>query len=637
MNAAADQTETGAPGRRARGRLYDPRRILLDLGYVLPGFFVSLFAFALLIPLASLSIGTMVIWVGAFLLPLTLYLASGFAAFSRARLRAWGLDIGAPHYLESGPGVMGRLRWARDPRRWLDLLFETVVAFPLRVFTFCVSITWIAAVLGGISWPLWGFFVPDGRYRFPGSTIDALSGGAIPADIAHSFLLEALCYVAAGLVMLATLPPVLRGLARLDAAATSAGLGTGPSPSPLPSSGTNAPRIRQAGALPSAEGWAWISVGFVGVAAIAAGWPLLAALYSVHVVLAMLVVVAQVAGLVLAVRRPTPGIAAAAVAAAAAALLSAGSHGAPWPWPVTLLIVQAVLTLIVALRRDWKWVLAAWLTPQLAVIAAVALGPSLGFTTGAITNLIVGNAISVGAALVGIVVRAFAEDRGALRDERRANAELDAKQRELAERNRVAQELHDVVAHSMSVVSVQANTAKYRLPGLDERAEAEFASIAESSRQALGEMRGLLATLRQADGAPPLAPQPTLAEIPALITASRQSGARIEYRDATSGTAGSAVPASTGLTAYRIVQEALSNAMRHAPGSEIDVTVRVSDREIDIAVENGPADPGSPAEPAPGSGLGLAGLRERAGALGGTVHAGPSEAGGFSVRATLPL
>ena len=640
MNHPADRIETASPERRTDRRLYDPRGIARDLGYVLPGFFISLFAFVLLVTLTTFAIGTIVIWIGAALLPLSLYIATGFAEFSRARLRAWGVPIATPRYLESGPGVMGRLRWARDPRRWLDLLFETIVALPLRIFTFSVAITWIASALGGISWPLWGYFLPDGDYRFPGSTIDALSGGAIPSSVSHSFLLEAGCYVLFGIAMLATLPPVMRGLAWIDAATTRAALGsTAPAPpTAAPDAATGPLTVARSGALPSAEGWAWIAVGFVGVAGIAAGWPILAALHAVPVVLAMLIVMAQIAGLALSVRRPAPGIALAAIAAAAAALLSVGP---PWPWPVTMLIVQTILALIVALRHDWRWVLAAWLIPQFAVIAVVALGPvfgapSSGFTPGSVTNLVIAGTITVGVALVGIVARAFAEDRGALRDERRTNAELDAKQQELAERNRVAQELHDVVAHSMSVVSVQANTAKYRLPGLDERTEAEFASIAASSRQALGEMRGLLATLRQGEASAPLAPQPSIDGIPGLVEASRQSGARIDYRLESADPADTGVPASTGLTAYRIAQEALSNAVRHAPGAEIDVRLRLSEQELEIVVSNGPADPKSPAAPAPGAGLGLAGLHERVAALGGTVEAGPSAGGGFTVRATLP-
>ncbi|MBN9613664.1 MAG: sensor domain-containing protein [Actinobacteria bacterium] len=645
MNIATERTETSAPERRRGPAIYEPRGVARDLGYVLPGFFISLFAFVLLVTLTSLAIGTLVIWIGAVLLPLSLYIATGFAEFSRARLRAWGIPIATPRYLESGPGAMGRLRWVRDPRRWLDLLFETCVAFPLRTFTFCVAITWIASALGGLSWPLWGYVIPDGDSRFPGATIDALSEGTIPASISHSFLLEALCYVLIGLIMLATLPPVMRGLAWMDAATTRAGLGSNLTTS-FPASDrdpqdptTIAPTgARPQHALPTAEGWAWIAVGFVGIAGIAAGWPILAAHHAVPVVFAMLIVVTQVAGLLLAVRRPEIGIALAAPAAAAAALLSSGS---PWPWPVTMLIVQAVLALIVALRRGWRWVLAAWLLPQLAVIAVLTIEsasnvPSAGFTPGSITNLVISSSITVGMALLGIVVRAFVEDRGALRNERRVNAELDTKQQELAERNRVAQELHDVVAHSMSVVSVQANTAKYRLPGLDERTEAEFASIAESSRQALGEMRGLLATLRQGDASAPLAPQPSIGDIPGLIESTRQSGTRIDYRPEMLDTGDTAVPASTGLTAYRIVQETLSNAVRHAPGAEIMVTLRMSEQDLEITVHNGPAHPASPVAPAPGSGLGLAGLHERVSALGGTVTAGPTDAGGFAVHAALP-
>ena len=197
-----------------------------------------------------------------------------------------------------------------------------------------------------------------------------------------------------------------------------------------------------------------------------------------------------------------------------------------------------------------------------------------------------------------------------------------------------------MVAHSMSVISVQATTAEYRLPGMDERTAGEFTSIAQSSRRALTEMRGLLTILRGSADAQ-LVPQPTLADVPALIESTRQSGARIEF-DVRSGrdSLDTDVPAATALTAYRVLQEALSNAVRHSPGSAITAGVDVSDRGIVMDVVNGPADDaasGSAVPAAPGAGLGLAGIRERVEALGGSVHAGPTGDGGFRVRAELPV
>src|SRR5699024_11073910 len=194
-------------------------------------------------------------------------------------------------------------------------------------------------------------------------------------------------------------------------------------------------------------------------------------------------------------------------------------------------------------------------------------------------------------------------------------------------------------AHRMRVISVQATTAAYRLPDVGDDAGRECSSIADSSRRALTEMRGLLTILRGATDAP-LVPQPTLTDVPALLDSTRQSGATITApADLTPvlETAASRTSTATGLTAYRILQEALSNAVRHAPGAAIAVSVALTDTDLALDVDNGPP-PDAPSSaphasasrsprphtpdphpPAPGAGLGLAGIRERAAALGGTI------------------
>ncbi|GAA1322495.1 sensor histidine kinase [Leucobacter albus] len=639
--AAARPHSGSAPRSGAWTRLTSPAMVGRDLGYVLPGFFISLFAFALLIPLAAIGLSTLIIWVGAVILPFALILATKFAELSRLRARWWGADVQTPNYRPQAPGLGGLARVMQDPRRWLDLAFETLVAFPVRCVTFSIGIGWLSAALGGTTWMLWSWSLPKNDSVFPGNMLQAVSGGAIPAEAAYSRTAEALTYTAFGLVALALLPLVVRALAVIDVALTRAGLGAAPH-GPLTGHTASAP----ASMVPSAAdgqqpasqsiptGWSWILVGFAAVATLAVTWPLLSALYGMHPAISMIFGLGQATILPLALRQPAVAIALGALTPAAAALVTATPAGLPWPWPITMLIVQALLVFLLGLRSHWRWVLAAWALPQLAVIAAVVIAGA-AFTPGTITSLVVCSSISLGLGLVGIVAQALLEDRGALREERRHSAELDAKQRELSERNLVARELHDVVAHSMSVVSIQANTAKYRIPGLGAEAEAEFEAIAQSSRQALGEMRGLLATLRDSDGTAPLAPQPTLADLPALIESSRQSGATITYQATGFDTAPSpAVPASTALTAYRVAQEALSNAIRHAPGSAIDVAAQLSGSAVTISVRNGAAS--APAGPSAGSGMGLAGLGERVAALGGTFEAG-ADGDGFAVRATLPL
>jgi signal transduction histidine kinase len=203
----------------------------------------------------------------------------------------------------------------------------------------------------------------------------------------------------------------------------------------------------------------------------------------------------------------------------------------------------------------------------------------------------------------------------------------------LEERTRIARELHDVVAHHMSLIAVRAETAPYRLTGLPESAQAEFSSLSEVAREALTEMRRLLGVLRH-DQPAALAPQPQLADLPTLIDAAREAGASVEL---SLPPAPGRVPAGVGVCAYRIVQESLSNAGQHAPGAPVNVSVTHDSGVILLRVANGPG--GHPArsgtEHRPGHGL--TGMHERVALLGGSLSAGPAPEGGFVVSAVLPL
>ncbi|GAA1119928.1 sensor domain-containing protein [Citricoccus alkalitolerans] len=212
-------------------------RLGRDYAFVLPGFFISLFAFALLVPLFALALGTAVIWIGMWLLPLALLVATGFAELSRHRMRSWGGQLEQPRYRPGGTGVTGPLRYLGDPRRWLDLLFETLIAFPVRTLTFVVSVTWTAGALGGITYVLWGHYLPRGGQEYPlaARMLEALTGGAIPDAVATSYAVASVFTFLVGVFFLLTLPAVMRGLALLDAATTAAALGAGPtSEYPLP-------------------------------------------------------------------------------------------------------------------------------------------------------------------------------------------------------------------------------------------------------------------------------------------------------------------------------------------------------------------------------------------------------------------
>jgi signal transduction histidine kinase len=211
------------------------------------------------------------------------------------------------------------------------------------------------------------------------------------------------------------------------------------------------------------------------------------------------------------------------------------------------------------------------------------------------------------------------------------------------ERARIARELHDVVAHHISMISVQAETARLTTPGLPDEGARRLRDIGDTARTALTEMRRLLGVLREDAGAAPAErrPPPGLAQLNELLDGARDAaGAAVRLI-----VSGSVRPLDTGieLTAYRIVQEALTNARRHAPGAAVDVELHYTDAALRLRIrDNGPGpgpgpDPGHGADPGPaGGGHGLPGMRERAAAVGGRLRSGPAAGGGFLLEATLP-
>jgi signal transduction histidine kinase len=203
----------------------------------------------------------------------------------------------------------------------------------------------------------------------------------------------------------------------------------------------------------------------------------------------------------------------------------------------------------------------------------------------------------------------------------------------LTERARIARELHDVVAHHMSMIAVRTETAPYRLGDLPETARIEFAEISQASREALTEMRRLLGVLRSDEPELPTAPQPGMADLPELVASARTAGAEVTLDvDITLPE----LPAAVDVSAYRIVQEALTNAARHSPGAPVRVVVGRTAGGLSLSVRNGPAR-AAVAPPGPGPGHGVRGMRERVAMLGGALRAGPTADGGFEVSATLPL
>jgi signal transduction histidine kinase len=201
------------------------------------------------------------------------------------------------------------------------------------------------------------------------------------------------------------------------------------------------------------------------------------------------------------------------------------------------------------------------------------------------------------------------------------------------ERARLARELHDVVAHNVSLMVVQAGAAADVFDKRPERARAALVTIQEVGSAALGELRAMLQTLRP-DGAQPPAPQPGLDELDALAASLEAVGLAVAV---TRVGVARAVPADVSLSAYRIVQESLTNTLRHARATRAEVDLRWTDAALHVEITDDGVPSSHSAGAGTGSGTGLVGMRERARLVGGSLEAGPLPAGGFRVSACLPL
>jgi signal transduction histidine kinase len=388
-----------------------------------------------------------------------------------------------------------------------------------------------------------------------------------------------------------------------------------------------------------AEAWLRIAAVAAAVVLLVVSLALGAGIYRGDLVFLFLGVLAQVSALPLTLTLARPALAAPlSIVGVAVVMLAAHAQGAPWPWAVTTLLTQALVVAALGYRVSWMLgagtlaagVAASWL------IAAM-IDPAHDQQSVAV-NLVVSTSI-VGAALIaGIVIRERESIRRQLARERRVTAEEHARRLVAEEKTRIARELHDVIAHHMSTITVQATSAPYRHPHADTEIRQEFADIAASSRRALGEMRSLLGVLRDPDAPSARAPLPRLSGIVELVAQARRSGLTIELRGAESLT-DDGIDEAIGLAAYRIVQEAVSNVMRHARSADAEVLARRDDA-LDLVVRNGPGDVaarGRNAEIDQDPGSGLIGMRDRATSVGGSLTAGRTADGGYEVHAALPL
>jgi signal transduction histidine kinase len=350
--------------------------------------------------------------------------------------------------------------------------------------------------------------------------------------------------------------------------------------------------------------------------------------------LALVLVIAQ--ALPLAWRRTWPIAVGLVIAAARVSYDQIGFTYAPFPLGPAI----AFYTVIDRCGRVWRW--SAWVV----VAAGIAIGgaaPGHSEPYEAIFQVM----IFLTAWAAGTLSRTKRANLQAARSRAdRAEAELD-RQAALAagrERARIARELHDVVAHHVSLIAVQAEAAASLLPGRPEQARSAVDIIGDTARQALTELRRLLGVLRGPAERLETAPAASLGELSEVLDQVRGTGLPVDFEVV--GTPGPLSPG-VDLTAYRIVQEALTNTIRHARATQASVTLRYEPGYITVSVTdsgrrpNGPSAvrDGATGPPGPlltGSGLGLAGIAERVASCGGNLSVGPTDTDGFAVTARLP-
>jgi signal transduction histidine kinase len=338
-------------------------------------------------------------------------------------------------------------------------------------------------------------------------------------------------------------------------------------------------------------------------------------------------------------------------------LLAAGPVALYWRWrsPVLVLgVVMAASVLYFALGYPYgpAWLAlivafwtavtggarrAAWVTAFVGLAAYFSLAPVLdrGAPVASVPAVL---------AHLGwlVVVLATAEVAMASRQRRQAAERTraeEARRRAGEERMRIARELHDVLAHNISLINVQAGVALHLMDEQPGQSRSALVAIKQASNDALGELRSVLDVLRQGDEAPPRTPASGLAHLDRLVAGAEATGLRVKTR--VDGTP-RPLPAGTDLAAYRIVQESLTNVTRHAGPASATVLVRYGPADLTVQVDDdgrGPAAPGGngPTGTAAGKGNGIRGMRERVAALGGELTTGPRPGGGFRVQARLPL
>ncbi|MFB9719731.1 sensor histidine kinase [Planobispora longispora] len=371
-------------------------------------------------------------------------------------------------------------------------------------------------------------------------------------------------------------------------------------------------------------------VGIYSVLIAAVAWHTLIEDYGLRTEMAGLLGIAQALALPLCLYWPMAGWwLSLAAAALTAVIVQPVVEETIWPAPC--LAVHISVLALAGLKAGARVLAEMWLITAVAGVVLAVVLPG-GRELAALADM------TVLSAAVLVAVGALRGRSEALR--RMARAELvsgqeQARRAVLEERTRIARELHDVVAHHMSVVAVQAEAAPYRVADPPQELMRSFATVRTSALEALTELHRILGLLRGEASAAESGPQPTLEHLGDLVDRVRQAGL-----DVTVNTIGDRrmLAAGVELSAYRIVQEALSNVLRHAPGATVRIEVVYRPVCLELHVTNGP--PPVPPIPPPasaGAGHGLLGMRERTAMLGGQLSSGPRDDGGYAVVARLPF
>lgn len=266
------------------------------------------------------------------------------------------------------------------------------------------------------------------------------------------------------------------------------------------------------------------------------------------------------------------------------------------------------------------------------VVAALALRGEEFHSVNSLAIAVLATAVAYGVGRVTAVARAHAAQSAATADLLSREQDLRAREAVAAERDRVARELHDAIAHDVSIMVIQATAAERVLDTDVVQARASLRAVQETGRRTIDELYLMLGALRGEDDSDS-GPAPGLPDLPDLVARVRAAGVDV---DLVMPDEPGEVPAAVGLSAYRVVQECLTNVVKHARGARATVRVETSDTAVTVHVEDDGGHGPSSAD-APGLGSGLAGIRERVGIFGGCVQTGPRDGGGFEVRAALPL